>query len=396
MEQAPTGFKDSEQSALTLGQRLELLLANDLAGENPLHCAAKYGNPDIWKAFVAAGLFSKFKLKIDAAPGRWNITPLMEAAAAGNADAVKALLDEGADPRMKSWHDATALHAWCAGSAHPEITQAILDAARKKIADHGKRYSYQETAFKRFLNESSGLAVGGHAPLQLLFFADSLDNARESAKLLQDAGAKPFTWDNAQLLALSAKDYYRLYQKEEKSGMRPIHPELLDLFPNLEELAISYSDNLKQLPEDLPKQLKTLILHCCTGIRQTPETLAERLESLQLTYCPNIEQLTPLPATLTELRLRGCSGIKQLPDSLPERLTDIDLEDCSGLKRLPQQLLDKAQRMKELKELGRGWEIKRQMGIEGISLNVTGCTKLENIPDHCPPYFVVTLSPYRR
>src|SRR5579863_5701757 len=54
-------------------------------------------------------------------------TVLMTAAKAGNADAVKALLDHGAEVNAKeSWRGQTAL-MWATAENHPAVVQVLVD-----------------------------------------------------------------------------------------------------------------------------------------------------------------------------------------------------------------------------------------------------------------------------
>lgn len=84
----------------------------------------------------------------DYSPDGW--TPLHLAAAFGGADAVRALIDLGADPNQRSRNalDNTPLHACVAISHSPEIVRMLLDAgADIDAAQHGGFTALHSAAF---------------------------------------------------------------------------------------------------------------------------------------------------------------------------------------------------------------------------------------------------------
>lgn len=56
MAHAPAGFADSGERAIPFRRRVELLLKKNLAGEDPLHCAARKNNPLLVTTLLAPPL----------------------------------------------------------------------------------------------------------------------------------------------------------------------------------------------------------------------------------------------------------------------------------------------------------------------------------------------------
>ena len=106
-----------------------------MAGNTPLHNAAYKGDV----AEITA-LLEKPDVKIDAVEKR-GLTPLMLAAGHGHADAVKLLLEKGADPKLKSKDGATALH-----KASEAGNLTVVELLLKAGADPGAVDSKGRTA----------------------------------------------------------------------------------------------------------------------------------------------------------------------------------------------------------------------------------------------------------
>ena len=112
---------------------------------------------------------------------------LMTAARTGSADAVRALLERGADPNARETsHQQTAL-MWAASHDHPTVAQALIDHdadvhARARIRD---RVVHGDRLLDRFSGSLENRNLGGFTPLLLA----ARENAVESARVLLAAGA---------------------------------------------------------------------------------------------------------------------------------------------------------------------------------------------------------------
>ena len=109
-------------------------------------------------------------------------------------------------------------------------------------------------------------------------------------------------------------------------------PEAIGNLTSLQNLDLSYCDNIKTLPP-LPKDLKTLNLMGCNNLTTLPP-LPEGLTTLDLTFCNSLETLPHLPEGLTNLELFASTTLKTLPP-LPEGLTNLRLSYCNSLETLP-------------------------------------------------------------
>jgi ankyrin repeat protein len=99
-------------------------------GWAPLHYAATGGHVAIMKQLLDKYAF------IDAQSPN-GTTPLMMAAMYGTTEAVKLLLDEGADPFMKNQQNMTAAD-FAQKAARPDAVALIAEAIRKKKPSDGK------------------------------------------------------------------------------------------------------------------------------------------------------------------------------------------------------------------------------------------------------------------
>jgi uncharacterized protein len=111
----------------------------DRTGNTPLHSAAQAGDADLVKLLVAKGADPNARTVATAASGRGGFgggfgrggpsgqqTPLMLAAKAGKLDAMKALVEGGANPKLKAQDDTTLLMA-AAGSGHVEVVKYAFE-----------------------------------------------------------------------------------------------------------------------------------------------------------------------------------------------------------------------------------------------------------------------------
>jgi ankyrin repeat protein len=191
----PEGCADSAAPAIPLRRRLELLLKDGRAGTDPLHWAAN-NCPEALDVLLSG---PEPLINIDAPSQASGTTALMASAFAGKLESVQKLIGHGADPRRTNRTGMTALHAVCFGPADPQITTAILDAAKQKIANSGTPQDKHEEALSRFVNQAD---QNGDGALKLLFYADSHENSVETAALLLGAGAKLNAYHNTQETAL--------------------------------------------------------------------------------------------------------------------------------------------------------------------------------------------------
>jgi ankyrin repeat protein len=148
---------------------LELLLAAgarpDTApptGETPLMVASQVGNPQAMKALVARGA------KVDAKGTVKQQTALMWAVAQGHVDAIRLLLEVGADVNARSADGFTALML-AARAGNPEVSRILLDAGAK-------------------VNEAS---TDGTTPLLMSTVRGHVDYARVLVEAGADVNAMP-------------------------------------------------------------------------------------------------------------------------------------------------------------------------------------------------------------
>ncbi|XP_030516138.1 putative disease resistance protein At3g14460 [Rhodamnia argentea] len=144
----------------------------------------------------------------------------------------------------------------------------------------------------------------------------------------------------------------------------------VDMTSRLQDLRISECDSLPASPFSegrfLPTTLRTLAIGGCRGVESLAEINVDRLQSLQeisISFCENLRSLPqglhtlshltsltlmrcpglelecfpPLPPGITSFRLEGCPKIKALPNQL-HRLTclrDLEIQRCESMTRFP-------------------------------------------------------------
>ncbi|KAL9810008.1 putative TIR domain, P-loop containing nucleoside triphosphate hydrolase [Arabidopsis thaliana] len=117
-------------------------------------------------------------------------------------------------------------------------------------------------------------------------------------------------------------------------GVKPLH--------NLRQMDLSYSVNLKELPDlSTAINLRKLILSNCSSLIKLPSCIgnAINLEDLDLNGCSSLVELPSFgdAINLQKLLLRYCSNLVELPSSIGNaiNLRELDLYYCSSLIRLP-------------------------------------------------------------
>ncbi|CAL9224418.1 unnamed protein product [Arabidopsis halleri] len=115
------------------------------------------------------------------------------------------------------------------------------------------------------------------------------------------------------------------------------------LLGNLKWMNLSYSRNLKELPDlSTATKLQDLNLTRCSSLVEIPFSIGNttNLEKLNLGMCTSLVELPSSIGSLhklQELRLRGCSKLEVLPTNISlESLDNLDLTDCSLLKSFPE------------------------------------------------------------
>ncbi|KAK6128941.1 hypothetical protein DH2020_037315 [Rehmannia glutinosa] len=125
--------------------------------------------------------------------------------------------------------------------------------------------------------------------------------------------------------------------------------ENCDVWPNLVEINIEYSDDLVELPFWFFKlnNLKKLVIGHCPELIKLPEELGNlsNLEVLRLHSCTTLQELPESIGRLHKLRfldLSDCVGIECLPEQMGQlsSLRKLDMRGCRGLSELPSSLLN--------------------------------------------------------
>jgi ankyrin repeat protein len=144
-------------------------------GATPLSEAASAGNAPMIEALLKAGADPKALTTQDGE------TVLMTAARAGNADAVKVLLDRGADVNARENYKGQTALMWAAAERHPAVVKLLLEHG----ADWKVRSFDRETKMPKLSAASSVSPIARGGFTAFLFSAREGDT--ESAKAMLDA-----------------------------------------------------------------------------------------------------------------------------------------------------------------------------------------------------------------
>ncbi|KAH0861092.1 hypothetical protein HID58_089353 [Brassica napus] len=189
--------------------------------------------------------------------------------------------------------------------------------------------------------------------------------------------------------------------------------EFLKLLPSLKWMDLSYSVNLKELPDlSTATNLEKLYLNDCSSLVKLPCTngYTNNLEKLDLRNCSSLIELPwsfGNSTKLEKLYLGGCSSLLELPSftgndiklqsldlgvsnllELPSsignatNLVDLDLSNCSNLVELPLFIgnLKKLQRLR-LEGCSKLEVIPTNINLESLDiLNLRNCSMLKSFP----------------
>jgi len=168
-------------------------------GATPLSEAAAAGNAAMIEALLKAGADPK---ALTTADGE---TVLMTAARAGNADAVKVLLDRGADVNARENYKGQTALMWAAAERHPDVVKVLLAHG----ADWKVRSFDRETKMPKLSAASSVTPIARGGFTAFLFTAREGDV--ESAKVMLEGGVDIDQTDvdgtNALVVSIMNKKY---------------------------------------------------------------------------------------------------------------------------------------------------------------------------------------------
>ncbi|XP_062019142.1 probable disease resistance protein At5g66890 [Rosa rugosa] len=125
--------------------------------------------------------------------------------------------------------------------------------------------------------------------------------------------------------------------------------QFFEALPNLLEINIDYSNDLKELPAELCdlKYLKKLVITNCHNLSALPEEIGNlsKLEVLRLRSCTMLETLKDSITNfknLTFLDISDCFSIKELPEDIGQlcKLKTINMRQCTRLQGLPTTIWD--------------------------------------------------------
>lgn len=231
------GAQPSERAILGAAERgqaaaLErLLAAGGALPEGFLMKAAEGGSADLVKLALKSGG------RVDEVGGYWNRTPLAEAAAAGSLEAVKVLLDAGADPNVKDSNGRSAVRLALDREAHDVVELLVSRGAlaeRKELFDRaaegdlakltallvderadpsvrvelGRTPLHEASALghvdvvRALLHAGAGVDIADQDGFTPLMDACDFGHAEIAAALL-DAGADPFVKDSQDFTAFA-------------------------------------------------------------------------------------------------------------------------------------------------------------------------------------------------
>ncbi|KAL1221320.1 Disease resistance protein TAO1 [Cardamine amara subsp. amara] len=153
---------------------------------------------------------------------------------------------------------------------------------------------------------------------------------------------------------------------------------------NLKWMDLSYSENLKELPDlSTALNLETLYLNNCTSLVELPFSIgsASKIRELDLVHCSSLVNLPPTIGNntcLQNLDLSNCSSLVELPSSIGNllNLEKVDLSYCSSLKELPYSI-GNATNIKEL-------DLKHCSSLQELPSSIGNLTSLQILDlRHC-------------
>lgn len=113
---------------------------------------------------------------------------------------------------------------------------------------------------------------------------------------------------------------------------------------NLKEIDLSYSRQLKKLPDlSQARNLENLLLKACSSLVETHSSIQylSKLVTLDMSSCKNLNSLLSSLCKLISLQrlyLSGCSNLRRIPESIINlsKLELLHLKNCSKLLSLPE------------------------------------------------------------
>ncbi|XP_010491769.1 PREDICTED: probable disease resistance protein RPP1 [Camelina sativa] len=163
--------------------------------------------------------------------------------------------------------------------------------------------------------------------------------------------------------------------------------------PNLKWMDLSWSKNLKELPDlSTATNLKELNLAFCSSLVKLPSTIGytKNLQKLNLSHCSSLISLPSFigsSTNLQELDLGRCSSLVELPPFVGnlKNLKKLVLSHCSSLVELPS-FIGNATSLKILDLIYCSSLVKLPFSIGNLqklrNLRLRGCSKLEFLPNN--------------
>jgi ankyrin repeat protein len=211
--------------------------AKDKFGETPLHEAARIGDTAILRLLLKDP--AKLRARLEAQSGDDRIfTALHAAAHSGRAEAVRFLLDLGADPEAKGTGGFTPLHLG-ADAGHLEVVEELLGRStrggdRPEAGFRARGGSWQATALHF-------AALRGHDDVVKSLLGHGAD-----AKARDSGGASPLHW-----AAGLRDDAVRLERPDQAYGDLPGRARALEQLVRRDASAIDAPDDEGRTPLDI-------------------------------------------------------------------------------------------------------------------------------------------------
>uniref|UniRef100_A0A0D3AFQ1 ADP-ribosyl cyclase/cyclic ADP-ribose hydrolase n=1 Tax=Brassica oleracea var. oleracea TaxID=109376 RepID=A0A0D3AFQ1_BRAOL len=110
-------------------------------------------------------------------------------------------------------------------------------------------------------------------------------------------------------------------------------PSSISLWPRLDELHLSYSENLKEFPHVL--DIMTVLVMSNTEIQEIPPWInrISRLRRLVLKGCKQLLSFPQLPSSLSELDAKDCESLERLDFSFLNQKIDLNFTNCFKLNK---------------------------------------------------------------